>query len=1140
MFKIGLRFVNLSPRNVRSLKVKKENPNQSKKGLKNLLFLIPFTLYLIPSSQAQFYNGSQMEFGKNRVQYDAPRTWTWYKFEKFDAYFYLNGKELGEFVSRNADEQIREIEKLFDFQIDDKIQFMIYNKQSEYKQSNLGLVSDEQYNIGGVTRIVGSKISLYYEGDHKKLIQQMRAGIAEVVLNQMMYGGSVKEMLKNSTFLTLPDWYVHGLVSYVSNKWDVDIDNRVRDGFDNGSYYKFNRLEGPSAVYAGHSIWNYIAETYGESVISNILYMTKVSRNVESAFLFVIGTSVKNLTYDWMEFYSKRYNDNDRLDKPVTTKQIVKKIRASRVYSQFKISPDGKYAIYATNEMGQYKVFLYDFAKNKTKRIMKREHKLDRINDYSIPLMAWHPSGLLFTIITEEKGEMHMTYCTIGKRKKEMVKLFNFEKVLDYSYSPDGKKIVMSAVNKGITDIYIYTVAGGGIEQITKDVYDDLTPKFINNGEKIIFCSNRSNDTLKVDMNLAHKGERYKDLFLYNYKLRSNVLKRVTETPLVNEYSPSEYDSSHIAYISDDNGIRNRYIASFDSAISYIDTVEHYRYITQTAALTNYHRGILEQDVNVKANKITQVIFIDGKYRLFIEELPSITLLKPLDLRNTFFRELLNKREQAYFDSTGKREVDGPKQVKITTINQGGSIRRDTTGGFDINNYVFEPQVDKPKQEKQEIRPVNVIAVNPNDTVIKKQSPEFVLPVMRNYNRFYSTDFVVSQIDNTFLNSNYQKYTASPSPIYPNPGFTGLFKIGMSDLFEDYRIVAGMRLSGDLNSNEYFLSHENRIHRIDRQGVLHRQSLLDINSNGSLIKLHTHEARYRWSYPFSELASLRATLNGRMDRTVFLATDQVTLKKDNAYEYWGSGKLEYIFDNTVKKGLNLYNGMRYKIFGEYYRQINKVETDFFVVGVDVRHYQKLHRDIIWANRFAASTSFGKQELIYYMGGVDNWLAPKFDTKTPISTTEPYAYQTLATPMRGFWQNARNGNSFVMMNSEVRVPLFKYLSNKPIRSDFLNNFQVIVFGDAGTAWNGKSPNSDENSLNTTYIGAQGNPITVILKNQRDPIIGSFGFGFRSRLLGYFIRADWAWGIENGQILPKNGDPNNRNKPTMFYLSLSLDF
>jgi hypothetical protein len=40
---------------------------------------------------------------------------------------------------------------------------------------------------------------------------------------------------------------------------------------------------------------------------------------------------------------------------------------------------------------------------------------------------------------------------------------------------------------------------------------------------------------------------------------------------------------------------------------------------------------------------------------------------------------------------------------------------------------------------------------------------------------------------------------------------------------------------------------------------------------------------------------------------------------------------------------------------------------------------------------------------------------------------------------------------------------------------------------------------------------------------------FGAGLRAQLAGYFVRADWAWGIEDHYVLPK-----------VFYLSFSLDF
>ena len=1091
-----------------------------------ILFLLCF------SSQAQFYSGSQMDFGKNRVQFDEPRLWTWYKFEKFNTYFYKGGQEIAEYVCKNAEKHISEIEKIFDYTLDDKIEFVIYNKQSEFKQSNLGLVSDEAYNVGGVTRIVGSKVILYFEGDHVKLERQMRAGIAEVLINQMMYGGNMKEMLKNSTFLALPDWYVQGLVSYIANKWDVDIDNKVRDGLSDGRYYKFNQLTGKDAMYSGHSVWNYIASTYGENVIGNLLYMSKVSRNIESSFLFVLGTSLRNLTYDWAEFYKTHYENLEKIQLLPGIKPLLEKPKSTRVYTEFKTSPDGKKAVYTTNEMGQYKVWLYDFEKQKAKRIMKHEPKLDRINDYSYPLIAWHPSGKLFAIITEEKGEIHLTYYTLEKGKKETIKLFNFEKVLDFSYSDDGKKIVMSAVNKGQSDIYVFNIAGGGSEQITNDIFDDVNPHFLKNSNKIIFSSNRVSDSLQPVTKFKGQISPNNDLFIYNYKTKYNVLKRVTETPSINEIEAFPYDSTHICYLGDDNGVRNRFIASFDSVISYVDTVSHYRYITVTQPLTNYPRNILEQDVNPKSGKISEVIYHDGKYYMYVEEIVMVTG-QSIQLKNTPYRDYQLKLEKKKLSDTSSVNQNKVNDVKVIT--QDVKVVKDTSG-IDIDNYVFESPSNKKKNEKPKEEPKPEIKTNLDSISFKEK--EFVFPVMRNYNLFYSTDYVVSQIDNSFLNSNYQRFTGGTGEIYLNPGFTGLFKIGLSDLFEDKRIVAGFRIS-DLHDNEFMMSYENRLKRWDKQLVFHRQTVPKIYS-GILARLFTHEVRGTLKFPFNEVASLRGSANVRMDKTVIPSTDLFSLNQKDIFEYSASVKLEYVFDNTISKGLNLYNGLRYKIFAEYIRQLNGNQPAITVLGLDIRHYQKVHRCIIWANRLAASTSFGDQKLIYYMGGVDNWLTPKFNYFTPIATDQNYGYQTLATPMRGFQQNIRNGNSFVVLNSELRIPIFRYLMNKPIKSDFINNFQIIAFGDLGTAWTGKSPWDDKNSLNTYVISAPGNPITVIIKNKRDPIVGGFGYGIRSRLLGYFVRLDWAWGVEDGEIIPRNNNPDLGKKSTMVYLSFSLDF
>jgi hypothetical protein len=200
-----------------------------------------------------------------------------------------------------------------------------------------------------------------------------------------------------------------------------------------------------------------------------------------------------------------------------------------------------------------------------------------------------------------------------------------------------------------------------------------------------------------------------------------------------------------------------------------------------------------------------------------------------------------------------------------------------------------------------------------------------------------------------------------------------------------------------------------------------------------------------------------------------------------------------------------------------------------VLGADFRYYLKIHRQLIWATRFATSTSLGNNKLVYYLGSTDNSFVPNdnFNYDIQVDQSQNYAFQAVATNLRGFVQNIRNGNSFALINSEIRFPIFQYLINKPIRSDFFRNFQIIGFGDIGTAWTGSSPYSKNNALFKKDYN--GNPISISVTKNVEPIVGGYGFGLRTRLLGYFMRADWAWGVDDGAVQPR-----------IFYFSLGLDF
>jgi hypothetical protein len=315
---------------------------------------------------------------------------------------------------------------------------------------------------------------------------------------------------------------------------------------------------------------------------------------------------------------------------------------------------------------------------------------------------------------------------------------------------------------------------------------------------------------------------------------------------------------------------------------------------------------------------------------------------------------------------------------------------------------------------------------------------------------------------------------------------------------------------------------------IDHQLVLHRQVFLKVNSfYGEVAKLTTQDARYSIKVPFSEVSATRFSLLYRNDRAVFASVGDFSLAKRNTYDNYGGARIEYIFDNTRKRGLNLFNGVRLKIWAEYWRLIKEDRHDLITGGFDIRGYKKLHRDLIWCNRLAGGTSWGTDKLIYYLGGVDSWFNPKFDNSINVVRSEEYQFQTLATNMRGFKQNIRNGNNFAVWNSEIRFPIFRYLYNRPIKSDFVNNFQIIAFGDLGMAWYGTNPLSEENTLNKNIY--YGNPITLTIYNQKNPLVAGVGFGMRSRLLGYFVRLDFGWGIDDMKV-----------QKSITYLSFTTDF
>ncbi len=278
---------------------------------------------------------------------------------------------------------------------------------------------------------------------------------------------------------------------------------------------------------------------------------------------------------------------------------------------------------------------------------------------------------------------------------------------------------------------------------------------------------------------------------------KADVLQRISEGDYINHTQPLSPGKNEFFYLSDKNGIVNRYFAEYDSVISLVDTTIHYRYFANSYPLTNYKRNILSQDINTETNEIAEIIYNDSRYHMYKYPMDMEPVfgdkLKPTAYRDRHVDRLMREDSIHHVE---KKVVSMKDIADNQLVHEGDTIALQEFK-IDINNYIFE-------REKLNYYNNQLSSRNLNLVLDSTQNDKLMYI---DYQVAFYPDLLVNQIDFSFLNASYQAFTGGA--FYYNPGLNLLFKVGANDLFEDYRLTGGVRFATDFDSNEYLLSFEN-------------------------------------------------------------------------------------------------------------------------------------------------------------------------------------------------------------------------------------------------------------------------------------------------------------------------------------------
>ncbi len=1141
-----------------------------------LIFVAMAGLWLSHGVQAQ---GTDIRFGRNRVQHKE-FDWRFYKAEAFDIYFYTGGRNLARFAGRHATQYLKKLQDRLDYRAKSRLKLIVYNSYADLRQTNIGY-SAKKDDPNGVTPIVDNHAFVYYNGNHFDFLNTIRESIARVLINEMLYGGGIQDRVQNSTLLNLPDWYLQGLADYLGNPLSQEDLSNFRDGILSGKYSKFQQLNKEEKVFISQLIWRYIATSYGKSSISNILYLNKVNKSLESGFAFVLGKDYNELYEEWYRYYRRKFEENQRpLEKAPSQANLVKTPDAfhkSKVTSA-KLGPQGEQLAYVTNNQGRKKVWLYNTKTGDREKIYREGYRAQVLErDYNYPLIAWHPQRPQLMIVDNEKDIVVFKQYNVDEDEIESRrKNFRLEKITDMNYGPRGNYLALSAIDNGRSDIYLFNWQTNNMRPITRDPFDDLHPQFTPDGKALVFSSNRYNDTIK--RRRRRRGNALTgfntsfDIFYYKYREQGNELQRLTYTPLIDEFKPNAYDTSYLSYLTTRNGVTNRSATRLDSLFQYsqitvgykdsaqfpndtfrfskkdssdlvfpryaladtglrfVDTNFYYKDTAYTYTLTNRRRSIRDYQIDHRKKRITEFYKVNGKYRMAHYPLPDSAPAKATNLTMTGYGSVLRDHNRKRIESPlVAAKFSNSPQASTSNDVKPSKGEQDTTEKVDINDYYFQSEFDNQQKQAEKPKAIKDQKSKENNTG-KRPS----LGRARSYELSFTPNYLQSQLDNSIINTRYLPYNQeNPESSVYNPVLNAMTKMGVSDLFQDYRITGGFRILGNLQGADYFMRYQNLKQRLDKKWTFFRHGEKKQQGNRRQVQETSYEIRYSLKWPFNEVTSIKGDVFARRDNNITLSSERRTLEEPNDPQNWLGVDFEYVFDNTLDIGKNTKSGTRFKLYASGYRAFNlkgfaDEKTSFGVIGGDFRNYIPIFRDMILANRLSFASSFGQAKVVYFMGGTDNWLFPQFNDEVDVSNEQNYVYKSPATNMRGFDQNIRNGNSYSLFNSELRIPLFRMFNNKPVISPFFKNFQLIAFGDIGSAWTGLNPFKKNNALNEETINR--GPLEISIINLSNPFVAGYGFGIRTNLLGYFVRMDYAWGVENNLV-------KNKGK---FYLSLGLDF
>src|SRR5688500_7771928 len=580
----------------------------------------------------------------------------------------------------------------------------------------------------------------------------------------------------------------------------------------------------------GESFWQYVGERWGDAAIGEILRNTPAV-GAERACLRELGMPLAAVGAAWRAAVQSQYLPSASVtQRPQTFAQplLTRRKSGGEIFLAPVLSSDGNYIAFLSNgneKRGELFIDLW-LGNAKTGERVKRLVKSTLNPDFEELRLLYSQSafsndGKTLAFTAQRAGKDVLYLLDIPSRKVRKRLDLPFDAVTAPYFSPDDSRIVFSATQGGITDLYIVGANGGNLKRLTNDIYGDLQPTWSPEGNRVAFDRDRGPPNELAQLHIAKWQTALIAL--------ETIAIKVNPGQFGHNINPQcAPDGRSLAYISDRTGVANIFLYDFADKSQYqlTNVLGGVSAITEYSPALTWARG---------ADRMAFTYYEKGDYTVW-------SLDNPRSLRTVAFTQTGTK-------PTGL--VMTVPTIPSTTIARvtGDSVR--TTGS---NNSIYRaPTGSRPSAV---LSPVEASAreVEATTIAVLNANPEYALPDTTRFRDYkYSVGFkpdYIAQPEVGYATGNQ----------YGMSGFNGGTTIVLSDLLSNHTIALSASVYGQLRDASVFAAYANLSRRWQYTVGAYQQPIFLPQSGGTIEQLPDRD---RYTLLYNRYVLRNAFANGQ-------------------------------------------------------------------------------------------------------------------------------------------------------------------------------------------------------------------------------------------------------------------------------------